>query len=305
MNDILLKLQNNQFWIILSLVYLVAAPVVGGLVAGLDRIISARMQKRVGPPIFQPFYDVFKLFQKQRTMVDKAQIFYVFCFMLFMIMSGVLFFAGRDLLLVFFTMTLANVFLILGAYSTSSPFSFIGAERELIQMVAYEPMVILTIVGFYIVTGSFYVKDISVFNQYPIILLMPGCFIGFLAVLVVKFQKSPYDLSSSHHPHQELVKGITTDFSGIVLGMIEIAHWYEYIFLFGFVYLFFSFSPIIGIVVTFLVFELLILVDNVFARFKYEFVVKSLWILTMILGFGNILVLYILFYFSSFFKTIF
>jgi len=29
---------------------------------------------------------------------------------------------------------------VLGAYKASSPYSFIGAERELIQMMAYEPM---------------------------------------------------------------------------------------------------------------------------------------------------------------------
>ena len=41
--------------------YLVLAPLVGGLLAGFDRKISARMQGRIGPPIFQPFYDVLKL----------------------------------------------------------------------------------------------------------------------------------------------------------------------------------------------------------------------------------------------------
>jgi len=305
MKNILVSLQNNQMWIIFGLIYLVAAPIIGGLLAGLDRKITARMQKRMGPPILQPFYDFFKLLQKQRTMVDKAQVFYVFCFMLFMIVSGVLFFTGRDLLLVFFTMTLANVFLVLGAYAASSPFSFVGAERELIQMVGYEPMMILVIIGFYITTGSFNVKDIIAYKgAVPLIVLLPGLFIGLLAVLTVKFNKSPYDLSSSHHPHQELVKGITTDFSGIVLGMVEIAHWYEYVFLFGFVYLFFSFSPIVGIIVTFFVFELFIVIDNVFARFKYEFLVKSLWIITITFGFGNIVIIYVLKYFPQLFKYI-
>ncbi len=44
-----------------GIVYLILAPVIGGLLAGIDRKISARMQRRVGPPIMQPFYDVFKL----------------------------------------------------------------------------------------------------------------------------------------------------------------------------------------------------------------------------------------------------
>jgi len=43
---------------------------------------------------------------------------------------------------------------VLGAYKASSPYSFIGAERELIQMMAYEPMILLTAIGMYMVTKS-------------------------------------------------------------------------------------------------------------------------------------------------------
>ena len=48
--------------IILSIVaYIILAPVIGGLMSGIDRKITARMQGRQGPPILQPFYDVIKL----------------------------------------------------------------------------------------------------------------------------------------------------------------------------------------------------------------------------------------------------
>ena len=46
------------------LIYLVAAPLLGGILEGWDRRITARMQARRGPPILQPFYDVLKLWQK-------------------------------------------------------------------------------------------------------------------------------------------------------------------------------------------------------------------------------------------------
>lgn len=57
--------------------YLILAPFVGGLLAGFDRKISARMQGRKGPSILQPFYDVFKLFEKERITVTNVQDFYV------------------------------------------------------------------------------------------------------------------------------------------------------------------------------------------------------------------------------------
>ncbi len=83
-----------------------------------------------------------------------SQNFYIFFYFVFIIFTGALFFAGGDLLLVIFALTLSHVFLVLGAYTATSPYRFIGAERELIQMMAYEPMVILAAVGIYLVTGS-------------------------------------------------------------------------------------------------------------------------------------------------------
>ena len=63
--------------ILYALLYLFLAPVGGGLLAGLDRKLAARMQRRVGPPVVQPFYDVLKLFEKERIAVNEAQGFYL------------------------------------------------------------------------------------------------------------------------------------------------------------------------------------------------------------------------------------
>ena len=272
------------------LIYLVAAPVIGCLLAGWDRRISARMQSRRGPPILQPLYDVLKLWQKQNIVVQRSQNLYILFFLLLVIFTGALFFGGSDLLLVIFALTLAAIFFVLGAYKASSPYSFIGAERELIQMMAYEPMILLAAIGMYMVTKSFAVDDIAIHPKL-LVLVLPGIFLGFLYTLEIKFRKSPFDLSCSHHAHQELVRGITTEFSGRTLAMIEIAHWYENVFLLGWVYLFFASMPVLGIVVSLLVFVFVILVDNVFARLKWQTAIRSAWIVAAVLGFGNILVL--------------
>ena len=276
------------------LLYLFLGPVVGGLISGCDRKISARMQGRFGPPIRQPFYDVFKLFQKERIAVNRVQDFFIFCFLIFIIFTGCLFFMGGDILLVIFALTLASIFIVLGAYSANSPFSSIGAMRELLSMMAYEPMVLITAIGFYMVTKSFNVTDIMAFDK-PMILYLPGLFVGFLFILTIKLRKSPFDLSMSHHGHQEVVKGITTEFSGSTLAMIEIAHWYETVFLLGFVFLFFSWNSPVSYLVAgaacILVYFLEILIDNSFARVKWQLVLKSSWIMAAALGFTNLLIL--------------
>lgn len=285
---------STVIWII---AYLIFAPLVGGLLAGLDRKLSARMQRRVGPPVLQPFYDVLKLFEKEDQTVTKVQDFYVLIFVVFVIASGAVFFGGGDLLLVIFTLTVASAFLIVAAYSSNSPYAQVGAERELLQMMAYEPMVLITAIGFYMYCGSFAVRDVVSGVSMPFLPLI-GIFIGFVFILTIKFRKSPFDLSMSHHAHQELVKGLTTEFSGKTLGWIEISHWYENVFLLGFVFLFFAngtvWGAVIGVVVCIITYFFEVLIDNSFARMKWQFAFKSAWIVAIICGMINIFVLYLI-----------
>jgi len=269
--------------------YLVLAPLIGGLLAGIDRKLTARMQGRRGPPIRQAFYDVAKLWGKESIVVRRSQNFYILFFFLFVVFTGALFFCGSDLLLVIFSLTLAGIFFVLAAYKASSPYSFIGAERELIQMVAYEPMVLMAAVGMYMTTGSFRVDDIFANPANPLKLIL--IFVGFLYILEIKFRKSPFDLSTSHHAHQELVKGITTEFSGKMLALIEIAHWYENVVLFAWVGLFFAFNLWVGAAAMVLVFFFMIFVDNTFARLKWQLAIKSAWTVSLVLAVANLILL--------------
>ena len=281
---------SGMYAFIAVIFYIVLAPFIGGLIAGVDRRISARMQSRFGPPILQPFYDAFKLMNKETVAVNSQQKIYIICFLVFIIISGAIFFAGGDLLLAIFALTLASVFLIVGAYSTFSPYAYIGAEREMLQIMAYEPMVILTTVGMYMVTKSFNVWDIATYDQ-PLLYSLPGIFIGFLFILTIKFRKSPFDISMSHHAHQEIVRGLITEFSGRDLALIEIAHWYENVFLLGIVCLFFASSPVIGIVLALLVYFIEIWIDNTYSRLKWQSVLSSAWIVALVFGVGNIVYL--------------
>ena len=277
--------------IFMIIAYILLAPICGGLLMGLDRIITARMQSRFGPPVLQPFFDVFKLLGKQNLTVNRFHSYYLFFFLVFMVVSGAMFFAGDDLLMVIFALIVADIFLVLSAYSTNSPFSSIGAERELLQMLSSEPMMLLTAVGFYMVAGSFNVAVIASSGRH-LILYLPGVFIGLAYVLTIKFQKSPFDLSTSHHAHQELVKGISTEFAGPSLALIEIEHWYETILLLGMIWLFLAFNPVLAVAGALFIYFLEVLIDNANSRAKWEFMLKSAWWVTVIFGLGNLLVLY-------------
>ncbi|MEI6101029.1 MAG: NADH-quinone oxidoreductase subunit H, partial [Eubacteriales bacterium] len=146
--------------IVTAILYVLIAPFAGGLLAGVDRKITARMQGRQGPPILQPFYDLGKLFSKESVVVNQLQNLFIVGFLVFIVFTGILFFAGADLLLVIFALTLASIVLVLTAASANSPYSSMGAQREMMQMMAYEPMVLIVAIGFYMTTGSFTVQNI-------------------------------------------------------------------------------------------------------------------------------------------------
>jgi ech hydrogenase subunit B len=287
-------MSENMIRIIVMLVYIIGAPFLGGLLDGFDRKISARMQGRKGPTVLQPFYDVAKLTQKQLLAVNKFQLLMVMSYLFFVILTGVLFFGGFDMLLCFFSLSTAAMFLILASTSTHSPFSTIGTHREMVQMMSYEPMVLLTAVGFYLATGTFQVSDIIQANV-PAIAYTPGFFIGFVFILTIKFRKSPFDLSTTHHAHQEVVKGVTTEMVGIEYALTTVTEWYENVFLLAVVGLFFvtqnPLSYIGAAVAVLVVYFVEILIDNTSARVKWQLMLKLAWGVTLVAGGLNLFIL--------------
>ena len=280
--------------VVFVLAYLILAPFLGALLDGVDRIISARMQRRKGPGLLQPFYDLGKLFSKEMIAVNNVQFLLNLSYLVILMIAGCMLFAGADLLMVLFILSTADMFLIMAASSDSSPYANMGASREMLQMMAYEPLTLLIAVGFYLTTGSFQVSDI-IRADTSAVLWMPGLLIGFMFTAAIKFRKSPFDLSTSHHAHQEMVKGLTTEMSGTTLAIMNIAEYYEMVLLFGIFSLFFInstwWSWIVAILICGVIFFMETLWDNISARVKWKTLLYSCWVVTLVAGGVNILIL--------------
>ncbi len=273
------------------IVFAIVAPLVGCLIAGVDRIISARMQGRVGPPLLQPYYDVRKLLAKENVSVNSVENTYIVCALVFTIVAGGIFFSGGNLLMCVFVITLASMFFIIAAYSARSPYAEVGANRETLQVMSYEPMVLFMAVGFYLGAQTFDINGLFTLDV-PIIANTWLIFIGLLFVLTIKLRKSPFDLSMSHHAHQEIVRGVTTEMSGPTLARVEIMHWCENVLFLGWVGMFFVWgnplSILLALAVIAVVYFLEIWIDNNFARMKWQFMLKSAWIVALVAGGVNI-----------------
>jgi formate hydrogenlyase subunit 4 len=284
-------LEMNQF--ILVIATIVLAPIAGGLLFGIDRRITARLQGRFGPPILQPFYDIFKLLGKESIAVSNMQFVWIYAYLILMIASLLCLVLQLDFLVLVFLLGFAGVSLVLGGFSTKSPYSHFGANRELLQILAYEPVLLLLAIAIYAQNGTFLISEI-ISHQQPLLLTLWPLFIAVLYVLTIKMRKSPFDISTSHHAHQEIVKGITTEYSGPFLAIYELAEWYEIVLVLGIIVLLWANPLWIGLLIAFAAFLLELVVDNITARMTARWMVRLSWSVGLTLGIINIAYLYIM-----------
>lgn len=270
---------------------LLLAPLAVGLITGVDRRVTARLQSRLGPPLLQPFYDLGKLFSKQILLPNHWLGFCALIYLAGAVTAAVLFFLRADLLLIFFVQAVGSVFLVIGAMSVPSPYSQVGAHRELLQIITYEPLLILVIVGIYLATGSFALDAVYAMEQ-PLLYKLPLLFVVLGFALTIKLRKSPFDISGSHHAHQEIVRGVYTEYSGPTLAIVELAHWFEIVLVLGLVSLFWSTSLTGMIVLIALTYLAEILVDNTTSRMTWRWMLSSAWLAGIGLSLINLLWLY-------------
>lgn len=278
--------------ILIAGIAIIAAPIIGGLLAGIDRRLTARFQNRFGPPIVQPFYDFFKLLGKERISVNQTQVVYVWAHLLFAIAALILLVLKQDMLVLVFILAFSTISLIMGAMSVRSPYSKIGAQRELIQMLSYEPVLLLMVVGIYMETKSFMIESVFA-RSTPLLYSLPLVFFAFLYVLTIKLRKSPFDFATCHHGHQELIKGLTTEFSGPQLAIIELTHWYDLIILLGIISLFFANPLWVGILIALGAYFIELIVDNICARMTWQWMLKATWLVGIGSAGINIIGLYL------------
>jgi ech hydrogenase subunit B len=261
------------------------APLIGGLVYGFERIIKARMQRRIGPPLLQPFYDFLKLADKRKMIVHSTHAFLGIMHFVSLWFALAVLLLGGDLILVIFLHLLSTSLLILAGYSTRSIFSHLGANRTAISILAYEPVLILIAVSVFMLTGSFEVASIFSYSE-PLLYKMPLAFIALLLILPIKLKKSPFDVAEAH---QEITGGVELEFSGIFFEAIYTAKWLDYVFCYTLVYLFGANNPLLGIGLVIFVFLYLNALDNSSARVNYKQMLRFSLIVALPIAFINLL----------------
>jgi len=207
----------------------------------VERKIEARMQNRMGPTytgpagILQPFADFVKLLAKEdivpsdtKSVVFKfapVLSFSIFVFALFFLPidgANVVLNSGfeGDLIFVLALVSVANFFLFLSGWSSTNPYSAIGATRVLTQFLGYDiPLFIFALTSAFL-ANDLSISTISASQPVPFALLVPWAFVLFIITLQAELEKDPFDVP---HAETEIVAGYETEYSGRRLAFLKLA----------------------------------------------------------------------------------
>jgi len=203
------------------------------------RKVFARVQLRRGPllwlpgkwqdinrsKLLQPLYDIIKLFSKQTIIPHTATILFILapvlaliCALsvtLFVPVAGNSFDYSFSLVVIFYLLVFVTLFVIVGGISSASLFAAMGGVREVELMLANEIPFILGTFALAITYNTLSVRQMMGFN----LLWNPLAAIAVFIAILVKLHVKPFDIPEAE---SEIVGGLTTEYSGKLLGTLEI-----------------------------------------------------------------------------------
>lgn len=259
----------------LALLATLVAPLGIGLLLGVDRRMTAAMQLRVGPPILQPLYDLTKLAAKRSPAADRLSAGLVAGQAILAAGAFAMVLGGGDILVAALVLGVARVLFILAAGAVDSPYAQLGVGREVVLLVAAEPLLIMTVVAYGVAAGSFASSDVA--SHEGLVLGLPTLGVTLGVLLAIALRKSPFDLATSHHAHQELVKGSTTEMAGPWLALAELGHWYEAAMVLALVALASVGTPFVAVGLVALSYVVAVVLDNTVPRATWRAAIGIAW----------------------------
>ncbi len=230
MTEALQNLFRLLFWILIFPGFLFTACF--GLIASwIVRKVSALIQWRVGPPLFQPFYDVAKLMGKEILIPQEAQRI-VFMGAPLVGLAGVLLlstmlwritidqttFVG-DIIVAIYLMVLPSLALIFGSSASASPHAAVGTGREMKLVMSYELPLVLAFIVVIIKTGG--QLSLAAIAQQTPAFSVSGMLAFMVALLCIQAKLGfvPFDIAEAE---TELGSGVLMEYSGALLAVWKI-----------------------------------------------------------------------------------
>jgi formate hydrogenlyase subunit 4 len=220
--------------LVLGSVNVVLALVLSPLFEGILRKVTARIQSRQGPPLLQPYFDLFKLLGKEDIESGQSPVMQRFAaylslatalFVAVLIPMGgqTPFNANSDVILLIYFLTLSGIATLLAGLAAGSTYSLVGVSREMMAMLTLEPLLAVAIVVGAVHTGTLRLDGVlngSVYSaeSFPLAgLMMLGIVLFALQAFVGRM---PFDTSEAE---TEIMEGPVMEYSGPKLALFKYA----------------------------------------------------------------------------------
>ena len=224
-----LVLQGGQMLLVLLL-----AP----LLTGFVRKVKARLLRRRGPPVIQPYRDLARLLRKDVVLADNASwLFRVIPYLVFAatwvaaslvptFRSGLLFSWTADLIALIALLGSARFFLALAGMDAGTWFGGIGASREVMIASLAEPAMMMIVFAIALIAGSTQLSTMAAFMHSPEVGLRVSLGLGLVALIIVALAENariPVDNPATHLELTMVHEAMVLEYSGRHLALIELA----------------------------------------------------------------------------------
>ena len=208
------------------------------LLTGFVRKVKARLLRRRGPPVIQPYRDLLRLMRKEVVLADNASwLFRVIPYLIFAttwvaaalvptFATGLIFSWSADLIAIIALLGSARFFLALAGMDVGTGFGGIGSSREVMIASVAEPAMIMVVFTLALVAGTTQLSALAGYMASPVVGLRVSIGLALIALTMVAIAENarvPVDNPATHLELTMVHEAMVLEYSGRHLAMIEIA----------------------------------------------------------------------------------
>jgi formate hydrogenlyase subunit 4 len=208
------------------------------LLTGLVRKVKARLQRRQGPPLLQPYRDLRRLIGKEVVLADNASwLFRVAPYMIFAVTwvaasliptfaTGLMFSWSGDLIAIAALLGSARFMQALAGMDVGTSFGGIGSSREVMIASLAEPAMLMIVLTVALVAGSTQLSTIADFMataQAGLRVSLALALVAFVIVALAENARIPVDNPATHLELTMVHEAMVLEYSGRHLAMIDLA----------------------------------------------------------------------------------
>jgi formate hydrogenlyase subunit 4 len=211
---------------------------VAPLLTGFVRKAKARLLRRQGPSVLQPYRDLGRLLRKDAVVAENASwLFRAAPYIIFAAIwvaaalvptyaSGLVFSWSADIIAIVALLGTARFFLALAGMDVGTSFGGIGASREMMISSLAEPAMLMIVFTLSLLAGSTQLGSIAQYMQGDAVGLRVSLGLALIALLIVAIAENariPVDNPATHLELTMVHEAMVLEYSGRHLAVIELA----------------------------------------------------------------------------------